>query len=682
MDKINNFHCICPSSTRGSFCEEVIDPCVEPVMINGTTVLRDSGVCGAHGTCESLDAGKYQCKCDKDYSGNHCHEKIDNCLNHTCKNGATCKDGIGTFTCLCADGWDGEFCTSNINECSSNPCWNNGSCLDLVNGYVCNCPAPWKGKLCRSESSHCNGNPCRNGGICTDTGDGFECNCQSGFTGRICQIAPKPCSSNPCKNNGTCVNSGDGASFSCMCSDAWEGSLCEKNVNDCASNPCHNGGTCIDGVGWVLCSCAAGFTGPVCKININECNSSPCSDGATCKDKINGFECICPPEKFGTRCQGDKNDRVHCALSDGTIQPHNTTWNEDCNDCSCSNGRRKCTEVDCGAKNCWNDTQAGACPSGEVCVPKRNVGCLKPPCEKWAECSGDPATSSLQIDSEISDGACFPNSTNLNGDCAKVHVVFNTDKLPLGTLVEELCHQLRNLPILRKSAENARIRLMCEGREKNGKTITVVISVASTPRTEMAEKAALNIARYIRDAPSMEGKEVNVKLYKVLIAVKEVTVETSVTLTYHEEDAAPDYLIPLIASLVVLAAILLLILCIRGKWREQRLANREMRSVTRTTLKKKRNTTQEKPVTNTRTYYNQTSTDSTASSSSTSSSTRSTELRNFEYNRTSLLESSPSVCSTPPQLISPPLSPKEEGAKDEWRRFRVQRNSTQIEIIV
>lgn len=52
----------------------------------------------------------------------------------------------------------------------------------------------------------------------------------------------------------------------------------------------------------------------------------------------------------------------------------------------------------------------------------------------------------------------------------------------------------------------------------------------------MAEKAALNIARYIRDAPSMEGKEVNVKLYKVLIAVKEVTVETSVTLTYHEED--------------------------------------------------------------------------------------------------------------------------------------------------
>lgn len=52
----------------------------------------------------------------------------------------------------------------------------------------------------------------------------------------------------------------------------------------------------------------------------------------------------------------------------------------------------------------------------------------------------------------------------------------------------------------------------------------------------MAEKAALNIARYIRDAPSMKRKEINVTLYKVLIAVKEVTVETSVTLTYHEEE--------------------------------------------------------------------------------------------------------------------------------------------------
>ena len=51
----------------------VINPCLEPAIVNGTSVLRDSGVCGAHGTCEALSAGNYGCKCDKDYTGNHCH---------------------------------------------------------------------------------------------------------------------------------------------------------------------------------------------------------------------------------------------------------------------------------------------------------------------------------------------------------------------------------------------------------------------------------------------------------------------------------------------------------------------------------------------------------------------------------------------------------------------------------
>ena len=49
-----------------------------------------------------------------------------------------------------------------------------------------------------------------------------------------------------------------------------------------------------------------------------------------------------------------------------------------------------------------------------------------------------------------------------------------------GTLVEELCHQLRNLAILRKFAEKASIRLMCEGIDKNGRTTTVVVSVVSS----------------------------------------------------------------------------------------------------------------------------------------------------------------------------------------------------------
>ena len=48
-----------------------------------------------------------------------------------------------------------------------------------------------------------------------------------------------------------------------------------------------------------------------------------------------------------------------------------------------------------------------------------------------------------------------------------------------GTLVEELCHQLRYLPMLKKWAEKARLRLLCEGRGKDGSTSTVIVSVVS-----------------------------------------------------------------------------------------------------------------------------------------------------------------------------------------------------------
>ena len=140
-------------------------------------------------------------------------------------------------------------------------------------------------------------------------------------------------------------------------------------------------------------------------------------------------------------------------------------------------------------------------------------------------------------------------------------------------------------------------------------------------------------------------------------------------------------MIPLIASLVVLAAILLLILCIRGRWRDRKRAKRQERlEQQRGSFRKKVKTPPSKS--RTRNYYNhQTSSDSSTFSRTTS--TQSTELRNFESNRSSLLESgtTASFCSTPP-IFSPPLSPREEGHKDEWRRFQVQRNSTQIEIIV
>lgn len=47
--------------------------------------------------------------------------------------------------------------------------------------------------------------------------------------------------------------------------------------------------------------------------------------------------------------------------------------------------------------------------------------------------------------------------------------------------MEELCHQLRYLPMLKKLAERANIRLLCEGRDEDGSTSTVIVSVVRFP---------------------------------------------------------------------------------------------------------------------------------------------------------------------------------------------------------
>ncbi|XP_048585834.1 protein jagged-1b isoform X2 [Nematostella vectensis] len=680
IDEVNNFRCLCPTGTRGHFCEQVIDSCKIAVSFNGTSATKivDTGVCGAHGTCINIQGGDFRCACDEGYTGNHCHIDIDDCIGHECGNGATCVDGISSYQCICRDGWEGPFCKTNINECKSSPCNNGGNCTDLVNDFVCTCVPPWKGKACTSVASQCERNPCQNGGTCQDLDDTFECVCPKGYSGRTCQLDFGQCYSKPCKNNATCVDQ-VGEQFVCLCRNGWEGFYCDKNIDDCANNPCYNGATCVDGVGFRLCACAKGFSGPDCRIDIDECASSPCQAGAHCLDLIGDYTCVCPPGKIGKNCE--VNDPNLCRYGDNQLQSHNTTVKEDCNTCSCVHGTRTCTKVVCGPDNCLNSSTVSndICSMGSVCVPKKGT-CLKPPCPAYGECQGW-SVAQPHGDSDISDDVCLPRSNDLTQDCAKINILLDWDKLPNGTLIEEFCRQLRYLPFLKKHARKAQIRLLCDGSwapkpGKQKRDTGIIISVASSPNSGVAEVAAMDIAVFIRTNHTRRS-DINVMLYKVLVAVKEVTVERSVTLSYHQEPTATqEFLIPVIASLVVLAAILLLILCIRGKWRDRKRNLRQTRLDMRTPLKKTRNAPLERVTSDGRKYYNQTSSDS--SSSANSSSTQSSDLRGFEYNRASLLESS---CSSP-QVLTPPMSPKEEGAKDEWRRFRVHRNSTQIEIIV
>ena len=45
---------------------------------------------------------------------------IDDCKNNSCKNDATCIDGVNDYTCECATGYSGDNCEIGRSECKIN----------------------------------------------------------------------------------------------------------------------------------------------------------------------------------------------------------------------------------------------------------------------------------------------------------------------------------------------------------------------------------------------------------------------------------------------------------------------------------------------------------------------------------------------------------------------------------
>ncbi|XP_035238088.1 protein jagged-2-like isoform X1 [Anguilla anguilla] len=564
---MDDYYCACPEDYEGKTCSdlkdhckttpcEVIDSCTIAVATNATEEgVRhiSSNVCGPHGRCISLPAGNFTCSCEQGFTGIYCHENINDCVSSPCKNGGTCIDGVNSFMCFCPDGWEGALCDLNVNECGRNPCKNNGRCVDLVNDFYCECLDNWKGKTCHSRESQCDASTCSNGGTCYDHGDAFRCACPPGWGGSTCNTAKNStCASGPCENGGTCV--GGGNAFTCICKDGWEGPTCTQNTNDCNPHPCYNGGICVDGVNWFRCECAPGFAGPDCRINIDECQSSPCAYGSTCIDQINGFRCVCPVGRAGPRCQEFIGVGKTCRYA-GLQFPHGSRWEEECNSCQCMNGNVQCSKVMCGRRPCLLQRTSGQerhqCPAGQECQEHNFLTCFSPPCHQWGICSS--ADPSPPINTK-----CEPNTGYLDNSCARITLIFNRNKVPLGTTVENICTELRYLPATRTLAKDRSLLLLCDLSYSNPDAVEVAISFEQNEQdNSLIQEAASTIINTLYKSHNST----------VMLAVIEVKVETQVM------PKSVDYLVPVLCVVFSLLWIFCIIICIW--WTRKRRKERE-----------------------------------------------------------------------------------------------------------
>ncbi|XP_053736092.1 protein jagged-2b isoform X1 [Synchiropus splendidus] len=562
-----DFYCACPEGYEGKTCErlkekclttpcQVIDSCTVSVMAANSSEVQliSSNVCGPRGRCVSGPEGNFTCVCEPGFSGLYCHENINDCVGSPCRGGGTCIDGINSFQCFCPDGWEGRLCDLNVNECRHDPCKNGGRCVDLVNDFYCECSDNWKGKTCHSRESQCDATTCSNGGTCSDHGDSFRCACPPGWDGNTCNTAKNStCASGPCSNGGTCVGGGD--AFTCICKDGWEGPTCGQNINDCNPHPCYNGGVCVDGVNWFRCECAPGFAGPDCRININECQSSPCAYGATCVDQINGFSCICPLGRTGSRCQEFVGVGRSCHYT-GLQFPHGSRWEEDCNNCQCSDGRVDCTKVVCGRRPCRlpsSDQQHASCPAGRQCLEHKYLTCFTPPCHQWGVCAVTRAPPSPPATK------CQPNARHLDNSCARITLVFNRDKAPSGTTVENICYELRFLADIRSLANDHALLLLCDLSHSNPDAVEVAISLQ--PEDLRDHSRIQEVASAIVSSLSKTHNST------VMLAIIEVKVETQVT------PRSVDFLVPLLCVLFGLLCVFCVIVCVW--WTRKRRKERE-----------------------------------------------------------------------------------------------------------
>ena len=321
------------------------------VRANGTVQDTDECTSGTH-TCDngqtcSNNIGSFTCVCSIGYSTvaktNKSHDlkcvDTDECANKSaCPKNSSCQNSKGSYSCSCNSGFIGHGC-SDIDEClAENECHENATCTNTFGSYNCYCLDDYYG----------NGTVCIEGN-CTDHIDcsmneecvspkAFDCTCSKGFeresslsTGS-CQDSNECLSENDCSENAVCLNSV--GSYTCECTSGYYGDGFNCLPGNCSDESCPENESCVQ-PNSNLCQCKSGFHRNETCIDTDECLvSNDCDLNALCQNIIGSYKCTCREGYYGngTLClEGNCTDTVDCNVNEECIS-------SDSFDCKCKYG--------------------------------------------------------------------------------------------------------------------------------------------------------------------------------------------------------------------------------------------------------------------------------------------------------------------------------------------------------
>lgn len=190
------------------------------------------------------------------------------------------------------------------------------------------------------------------------------------------------------------------------------------------------------------------------------------------------------------------SDPDSVCLNTSTLSPYNALASTDdeltknvtsaiddgnnCNSCICLNGKPKCSNLWCGLPNCLKENINRSCEIHEVCVPLPQETCLSPPCIPRGDCRRWEPSHRVPSPKLPKTTDCWPNQARLGDRCARITVVLENKRIPLGTSVESICFNLRTLLGTRmvnliKEFEPPLLVVLCDIKIDSNDTIEVTV---------------------------------------------------------------------------------------------------------------------------------------------------------------------------------------------------------------